>query len=142
MRIHHIGYLVKDIRAAINECKNFVGGGMIQKTDVFHDTLRLVDISFLEIDGILIELVAPQDGCTDIGEGIKRLGNTPYHICFECGKIEKAISLLTQKGCLLVKEPQPAIAIDNRMVAFLYSRDLGLIEVVEESTKMDDTYIC
>lgn len=126
MKIHHIGYLVQDINNAICAFR----GGVLVKQPIF-DEERLVDIAFVKVGETLIELVAPRAGCSDIGNGIKKLKNTPYHLCFECDCIERTVEELISDGCMLVKEPQPAIAIDGQQVAFLYSAAIGLFEVVE-----------
>ena len=56
MRIHHIGYLVKNMQKAE---AGFVSLGFRKIEDSCHDTYRKVDIIFMEKDGYVIELVSP-----------------------------------------------------------------------------------
>ena len=56
----------------------------------------------------------------------------PYHLCFECdNNLDEEISAFVNKGCMVVEEPQIAVAIQNRRVAFVYSAEIGLFELVE-----------
>lgn len=129
MKIHHIGYLVENIEAAIEQFLS--DGGTLIKSSVY-DKNRLVDIAFVEVDNLLIELVSPHEGSEDVGKSIQRLKCIPYHLCFECDNLEDEIERKVQGGDMLVKDPQYAIALENRRVAFFYSEQLGLYEVVEK----------
>lgn len=53
LKIHHIGYLVKKINAAVKEFEH-LGFTLIQ--DITYDNYRKVNICFLEKDGYTIEL--------------------------------------------------------------------------------------
>lgn len=55
MRIHHVGYMVKNIKKAIETFK--VIGFAVEKEIVF-DEYRGIDICFMIMDGYRIELVA------------------------------------------------------------------------------------
>lgn len=134
MKIHHIGYLVENMEEAMNTF--FAFGGGIAQVPVF-DHERLVDIAFVKIGDVLIELVSPREESEDVGKSIRRLKTLPYHLCFECSGIEKTIAGLVEKGCLLIKEPQKAIALDNREVAFLYSSSIGLFELLDTNEAAD-----
>lgn len=130
MKIHHIGYLVQDIDRSIHTFLKWGIGRLVG--NIIFDKERLLDIAFISAGEMLIELVSPREGSVDIGEGLKQLKNTPYHLCFECDHIQKTIDrLVMDDKCILIKEPQPAIAIDGRNVAFLYSGEIGLFEIIE-----------
>ena len=77
-----------------------------------------------------MELVAAAEGCSLFGR-LKKIGSTPYHICYECSNLEDTISSLKEKNFVLIREPQLAPAIENRRVAFMYSGTVGLIELLE-----------
>ena len=55
-KIHHIGYLVKNIEKA---SKLFLTLGYQVEQDTVYDNYRGVDIRFLNKDGYRVELVAP-----------------------------------------------------------------------------------
>ena len=60
---------------------------------------------------------------------------TPYHICYEVRDIEKTIEILKKRKYILTDNLKPAIAFGNRRVAFLLSREAGLIELLEMGNK-------
>ena len=130
MKIHHIGYLVSDIKLAIKQFEE-IGGTL--KDPVVFDKNRLVDIAFIEMGGqYLLELVSPHEESKAVGKALRRLKNTPYHLCFECNNdLDEEIRAFVSKGCMVVEEPSIAVAIQNRRVAFLYSAEIGLFELVE-----------
>ncbi len=60
LKIHHIGYLVKDIHKACRQFKE-LGYEYVIGEEFTYDETRGVNILFLEKDGIKIELVCPND---------------------------------------------------------------------------------
>lgn len=128
-KIHHIGYLVKNIEKATSE---FIKLGYETCGDVVYDDIRCIDILFLEKDGYKIELVKPIGEKSVVHSLIKKVGVGPYHICYEVDDIEKAGQELRENGYVSLDESNPAVAIDGRCVAFFYNRYLGMIELVEK----------
>lgn len=54
-----------------------------------------------------------------------------HHIGYLVSDMSKAIQNFVNSGCILVQEPENAVAINNQRVAFLYSSEIGLFEIVE-----------
>lgn len=129
LKIHHIGYLVRNIEKAK---KIFTNMGFLTVQEVIYDEYRGINIAFLNKDGYLIELVSPVDENSDV-ESIKRkIGNSPYHICYEVDDIKSSIEKLQENRFILLHEPHDAVAINSRKVAFLMHGQIGLIEIVEK----------
>ena len=74
LKIHHIGYLVKDIKKALSSFQD-LGFSIAQET-VF-DSIRKVNICFLEKDGYTIELVSPTDSTSVVTNLLKKYKNSP-----------------------------------------------------------------
>ena len=128
MKLHHIGYYVKDMDAAI---KSFLRlGGAVQQPPIF-DASRHVNIAFLSTGGGLLELVEPTDGCTLFQNRKQWRESKPYHICYEANDIDLELKKMQDKGALIIQPPMPAPAIDNKKVAFVYDGEIGLVELVE-----------
>lgn len=129
MQVHHVGYAVKDINRAIKQCELL---GYTQESYT-KDLKRNVLISFMRNQNQTIELVAPiKNGEeTALGDILKKKGPGPYHICYEVFDLNKAIDQMEKDGFMLIKAPEEACAIDNKRVAFMWSRILGMIELVE-----------
>nr|3HDP_A Chain A, Glyoxalase-I [Clostridium acetobutylicum] len=128
LKVHHIGYAVKNIDSALKKFKRL---GYVEESEVVRDEVRKVYIQFVINGGYRVELVAPDGEDSPINKTIKK-GSTPYHICYEVEDIQKSIEEMSQIGYTLFKKAEIAPAIDNRKVAFLFSTDIGLIELLEK----------
>ena len=145
MKIHHVGYLVKNINQSIEVFSDL---GYVIKQETVYDVDRDIDICFMENDGVVVELVAPRKSASSFKALRKRVGNSPYHICYIADNFLSDINDLEemQKNELLLKlghiikyarskkewsQEDLAEAIDSRKVVFLYHPEIGLIEIVE-----------
>lgn len=129
MKIHHIGYLVKSIEKSKSL---FLSLGYDLEQDTVYDEFRKVDICFLIKDGYRIELVSPKDSSSVVGELRKKIGNSPYHICYEVESLEDAVAALAEKRFVVWDEPHEAPAFNGKKVVFLVNGQIGMIELVEE----------
>jgi methylmalonyl-CoA/ethylmalonyl-CoA epimerase len=128
MKIHHIGYAVKDISKSL---KMFVDLGYELKNEIVEDKKRKVEIVFVQNNNYLVELISPLDGVSPINNYLDKIGSSPYHICYETNEIELIIANLRKQRYLIVEQPSEAIALNNRRVAFLYHPNYGLLELLE-----------
>lgn len=132
MKIHHIAYAVVSIEAARKKME-YLGYEVSQP--VMSDTLRNIKIEFMKHteSGLVIELVEPEgepnpvSGYLDKNNGM----SVPYHICYEVENLEQAMEEARGNGFMTIQKPAPAPAIDGRRVAFLFSKDGGMIELAE-----------
>ena len=129
MKIDHIGYLVKDIDKSIEQ---FGELGYEIKQSTIYDNLRDVKICFMEQQGYVIELVAPCSEKSVVYEQLKKIGQTPYHVCYRVDNLEETIAQLRTKKYVIMREPEEAVAFDGKRVVFMYHRSVGMIELVEE----------
>lgn len=132
-KIHHIGVAVADIESAAAVYRE---NGYLCTTPIF-DPLQNVNICFAEKpDELRAELLAPADENSPVSDILKKSGGEPevYHICYTVPDIDQTISDLRKERWLLVKPPVPAVACGNARVAFLYSKEAGLIELLEEKS--------
>lgn len=129
MKVHHIGYLVKDIRKSITAFELL--GYKIAKEPVW-DPGRVADICFLENDGYCVELIAPTKDST-LYSMLKQYNNAPYHMCYCCENIEETIEKLKKEKFMLFLQPENAPAIGRgAKVAFLMNARAGMIELVSQ----------
>lgn len=128
IKIHHIGYAVKDINEAIHRFKlmNYTVIG-----ECIRDNERGICVQFVKNGDYLIELVMPARTNSPVDSYILNYKYTPYHICYEVDDIRAVIDKLKEEGYKLICCPKPAPAINNRKVAFLYSKGIGLIEIID-----------
>jgi len=136
IKIHHIGYAVQDLEKSINE---FFELGYSKKGDTTHDHKRKVAIQFMKNGIHIIELIAPLSESSPINSILMKVGNSPYHMCYEVDDMVSEITRLSQKAYIVLEDAQEALAIDRRRVAFLYHDDVGLIELIESATGISST---
>lgn len=130
LKIHHIGYLVKNIDKAIEKFKQ-LGFKCVSETTC--DEIRYIHICFMEKDGYVIELVSPYDSNSVVSKLMKQYKNSPYHICYLTDKFEETcIALQTGGGYVMVNNPLPAPALEGKRVVFLISHISGMIELLEQ----------
>lgn len=128
MKVHHIGYLVKNMSEAVVDFQLL---GYTVSSEAVCDNLRDIDICFMSNNETNIELIVPHQSCKNFSSLRKKIGNAPYHICYISEDFENDLEVLQEKGFLLIDSPKPAVAISNRNVAFLMSDSIGLIELLE-----------
>ena len=127
MTVHHIGYLVKKFERAK---KAFLGLGYSVEQDVVRDEFRKIDILFLIKDGYRVELVSPYDPSSVVADIITRLGNSPYHICYEADEFDAEMERLRDECFVPCGEAAPAPACGGRRVVFLIHPFMGMIELL------------
>ncbi|MDR2137322.1 MAG: VOC family protein [Synergistaceae bacterium] len=140
LRVNHIGYAVEDLSKAT---ESFLRLGYRVCRGETEDRPRNVKICFLsDPGGVKVELIAPivpsnlnEDSNKDspIASWLQKNGNSPYHICYDSEDIALDIAALKKQGYLLVTRPLPAPAMDGRLVAFMYGKNVGLIELAEKA---------
>lgn len=128
LQIHHIGYLVKKMDAAIRTFKNL---GYEVEQDTVYDDIRKVNICFLQKDGCRIELVSPASEDSVVAGLIKKYKNSPYHICYESENFDEDYQALLSNGFLSIDTPTPAPALHNKEVVFLTNPSMGMIELIK-----------
>jgi methylmalonyl-CoA/ethylmalonyl-CoA epimerase len=130
MKVHHIGYAVKNLQQALD---------MFQMLDYdivappVKDEKRKVEIAFVKNNGYLVELISPLNAESPIQNYLGKIGNTPYHLCYEVDKIDETIAELRSKRFLIVESPSEAVAMNDRKVAFMFNPKYGLLELLEKS---------
>lgn len=129
MKVHHIGYLVRNIEKSM---RAFEAIGYTVKKETVFDQERKSEICFMEMGGYCVELIAPAKDST-LFPLLKQYSNAPYHMCYKCTDLQQAISKLQKEKFLLFLEPAHAPAIgENAKVAFLLNAHAGMIELLEE----------
>ncbi len=128
MKVNHIGYLVKNLNKAKTEFEKL---GYMSVTGTTHDTIRMADICFMQMDSYIIELISPYDEKSVVAGMVKKYRNMPYHICYETQDFEMELNYLLENGYVQMGSPQIAPALDNRRVVFLLNAKLGMVELLE-----------
>ena len=129
MRFHHIGVAVKELDAT---AVLYEQGGYKCSLSIF-DPIQDVNICWLTKDGApTVELLAPVDEKSPVNKTLEKVGVSPYHCCYVVNNLEEAAAELRKQKYLMVSKPVEAVAFCGSRVCFLYNKNVGLIELVEE----------
>ena len=132
---HHIGVAVKDIDSTAKIYA--LGGYNISKT--VYDPIQNVNICWLTKEGSpIVELLAPVDESSPVNKTLEKVGVSPYHCCYIVNNIEDAVAELRKQRYVVVSKPEPAVAFKGSRVCFLFNKNVGLIELVEEPAEIID----
>lgn len=128
---HHIGYVTDSIR----DTSEFYLQAGYQATAIIEDEVQRVHICFLTKDGFpRIELIEPVDENSSVNKILKKTGVAPYHVCYEVEDIGEAYDeLVDNQGFIPLFRPVEAIALENRLICYLYRKEVGFIELVNKS---------
>ena len=97
------------------------------------DPVNKVNVAFANINGVKTELVEPLDDTSPVIEVLARR-QALYHVCFSVTNVQKSIKTARKYGFHVITKPVPAIAFDKRNIIWLFSKMLGLVELVERAT--------
>ena len=129
MKFHHIGYATINLDESINAFKKlgFAVG------EIINDDYQNVRIAVLsKSNHPLIELITPKNNENPINRYIKDNNTAPYHIAYTVKNINDAVSLLRKKGFVVATKIMTSVAFNSNKMIFLYNKQTGLIELIEE----------
>ena len=127
---HHIGIAVHQLDKTAGI---YLDAGF-SKTETIIDPIQNVRICFLKKENTpLYELIEPLDDMSPVCNILKKIGVSPYHICYEVPDLNLAIVNLKLVKYIVLQSPVPAKALDNRKISFLFHKDAGLIELLEKN---------
>jgi methylmalonyl-CoA/ethylmalonyl-CoA epimerase len=134
---HHVGIVVASIA---DTAEGFARSlGIDWNHEIIHDPLQQARVTFLRSDRSnepAIELVEPA------GEGSPLLrflahGGGLHHVCYEVDNLRAQLQHSRAVGCLIVKQPLPAVAFGGRLIAWVYSPQKLLVEYLERDSHSD-----
>lgn len=118
--LHHIGIAVKSIAAVRPDLP------------IVHDPTQHVRVAFFKMNDLTVELVEPADVDSPILRGL-HVGTQLLHTCFEVDCIESSVSHAKRTGFSALRAPAPATAFGGRRIAWVFHRQLGLVELLERA---------
>jgi methylmalonyl-CoA/ethylmalonyl-CoA epimerase len=118
-RFHHIGLAVESIQA------------ICPSGEVFVEETQRVSLAFIQFNGITIELLEPHGENSPIKRSLRE-GVKLLHLCYEVPDLEKALETCRQAGFHRLGPPVPTPVFDGRRLVWVFSKQFGLFELVEQ----------
>jgi len=94
------------------------------------DVVQGVRLGFADVNGLKVELIEPASDASPVKKTLEK-GQTYYHVCFKVKDLEKAVSAGMSNSFHLIKPPVGAVAFGGKKIAWLFSKKLGLVELLE-----------
>ena len=134
MRLHHVGFVVADIAAAMPEFIRSMGATW--DSQIFADPNQKVKVAFLTTrpGDAQVELVEPNGPDSPVLRFLKEKGGGLHHVCYEVRDLEQELADFRERGSWIVKRPLPAVAFQGRRIAWLLTPEKLLIELLEDGS--------
>ena len=128
---HHLCVALNDFSKALKFYKNLG----YKCTEPVVDPLQNVELVLCTSEfSPTIELVRPISEQSPVINYLKRSGEIVYHTCYEVDDIEKDVKeMFLNNRAICVSRPKPAILFENRLAAFYYVNEVGLIEILQRN---------
>jgi methylmalonyl-CoA/ethylmalonyl-CoA epimerase len=129
--MHHVGIVVASIDAAALSYEKMLDVRVT--SGPFVDSLQQVRVVFLaggKQGEAAIELVEPTSATSPVAAFLKR-GGGMHHVCYVTKDLDRRLTELRALGALLVRPPVPAVAFQNRCIAWIYTPQRQLVELLE-----------
>ena len=129
-RIDHTGIVVRSIKEHY-ECylSHLFPSESLGPT--IPDPLQKVNVRFIDVRGGRIELVEPATPDSPVTEFAKKFPAGYHHICLEVDDLDNSLEECRKAHQIVVSPPKPAVAFNNRRIAFVVGKDGLLWELLE-----------
>ena len=130
LKLHHIGYLVKDIGIAATDFQERFGYST--ESDIIEDPIQTAFVQFLRLSEtpFWLELIMPNLPTSKLTNALRKGGGL-HHLCYEAPDVSHACEQLRSKSMLMISGPTPAIAFPGRRIAWLIDASGMLVELLE-----------
>jgi methylmalonyl-CoA/ethylmalonyl-CoA epimerase len=128
---HHVGYVVASITSVGQDFARCLGAHW--DGTIIHDPLQQARVTFMHcgrLESPAIELVEPAGEDSPLHKFVAKGGGL-HHICYEVDSLDTQLERSRAAGCLVVKNPLPAVAFGGRRIAWIYTRQKLLVEYLE-----------
>jgi methylmalonyl-CoA/ethylmalonyl-CoA epimerase len=127
-KIHHVAVIVRDLEDSLQLYRDQLGLEFERVMPIPSDR---VNIGFLTVGEVKIELVQPTDDTTGAARFLESKGEGFHHVCFEVPDIQAALDRLGAEGLQLI-DTEPRMGADGP-VAFVHPKSCHgvLVELVE-----------
>ncbi len=132
-RLAHVGILVRDIAAATPQWELL---GCRPVSALVQDPSQQAMLQMFRSDSGYLELIAPAGEDSHVNSLLRRRGEGPAHLCFECDDLDVELVRLRSKGVLPFRPPTPAVLFGGKRVAFAMFPGRMIVEFVEPGWQM------
>ena len=133
--LHHVGFVVADIQRNIEGFGKSLAATWDGKT--FHDPLQKAKVAFLQTEcqsDALLELIEPAAKDSPVIRFLQRGGGL-HHLCYEVADLQQHLDRMRAGGAVILQHPVPAVAFENRHIAWVGTKERLLLEFLERARR-------
>jgi methylmalonyl-CoA/ethylmalonyl-CoA epimerase len=130
-----VGFVVAAIQESIQGFVRSLAAQWDEK--IFHDPLQKVRVTFLQTQNpsdAQVELIEPAAEDSPILSFLQKGGGL-HHLCYEVTNLDSELDEMRSRGLVVVRKPLPAVAFENRRIAWLSTKQKLLLEFLEAQRK-------
>lgn len=130
--MHHVGIVLASIDDQVTAYEKTLDLRIV--SGPFVDPVQEARVVFLSRGSpgeAAIELLEPTGETSPVASFLKR-GGGMHHVCYLAKDLEREVARLRALGALLVRPPVPAVAFQGRRIAWVYTQQRLLVELLEE----------
>ena len=126
-----MGYVVSSIDSAMPGFLCQLGATW--DGQIFHDPNQRVRVAFITTrpEDAQVELVEPVGDDSPVLRFLREKGGGLHHACYEVADLDAQLAEFRSHGSIIAKRPKPAVAFAGRRIAWVITREMFLIELLE-----------
>lgn len=129
LTLHHVGVAVYSI---VETAPIYEGLGYYLSSETKFDPIQNVRACFYSKEGLpTVELIEAVDESSPMYKILQKSGVGPYHFCYGVDNLEESISILRKNRFMPISKVVPATGMPGKNICFMFNRNFGLIELVE-----------
>jgi len=133
--LHHLGFVVSSISSI---AQGFAASMSARwHGEIIHDPIQRVRVAFfcpVDSRNPVFELVEPASENSPVGNFLKKGGGL-HHVCYEVDDLEAALEDARSERWAIASLPEPAVAFHGRRIAWVFSKNRLLVELLERRPK-------
>ena len=116
--LHHVGMVVPSIHA------------LYPDLEITFDPIQKVDVAFMHLQGVRVELIEPRGDDSPVKQSLLK-GTKLVHLCYEVDDLDQTLADCAKEGFRCIAKPVPAVAFEDRGIAWVIHRSVGLFELLQ-----------
>jgi len=134
--LHHLGFVVASISAVAEEFARSISASW--DGEIIHDPIQRVRVAFFfpaNERNPVFELVEPASDASPVSSFLKKNRGGLHHVCYEIEDLDLGLQQARCTGWVIAADPAPAVAFGGRRIAWIFSKQRLLVELLERRPK-------
>ena len=135
---HHFGLATKDPKKTDIVLKAL---GYRPGDKVFDNHQKVFAQAYLHDSQPMIEVLSDDGEKSPLSNYLAKSSSLIYHICYRASDLNGALKAMKEDGLnfIILSENKPSELFKGHSVSFIYIRDFGMIEIIEQDSKTTGT---